>query len=226
MYFWFQKFDLNWPFQVKRPLRPLQQQLPPPSLAASRTTALPGRSTTASRLLTTAQPTLRQWVEHHKPLRYTPDENLPCTSTEYPIILCLNSLPSSGFTGPQWLKQLHTLNLNYFLPKRFLAFYFGKLSQLILLLTCNVSSMYFFCTGPVMWRGHKVNATLSKQNPLLMFGCSRLDEDLKFPWFESGSHRWQITRRTRPLLLLFFCCKCFVFSEVIIHMVIPALYLH
>lgn len=69
-----------------------------------------------------------------------------------------------------------------------------------------------------------------KQNPLLMFGCRRLDEDLKFPWFQSISHRWQITRRARPLsfslFFVFLSCKCFVFSEVIIHMVIPALYLH
>lgn len=44
-----------------------------------------------------------------------------------------------------------------------------------------------------------------------MFGCRRLDEDLKFPWFESVSHRWQISRRTRPLSFLFFVFFLFLF---------------
>lgn len=63
--------------QAKLRLRPHQPlQLQPRSLEASRTTAPPGLSTTGSRLLTTAQPTLRPWVERHKPLRYTPVKNL------------------------------------------------------------------------------------------------------------------------------------------------------
>lgn len=82
--------------QVKRPLRPRRQQRPL-SQEASRTTAPPGLSTTGSRPRTTAPPTLRRWAPHHKPLRYTPNKNLPSTSTSYSIVVCLNPVPSSGF---------------------------------------------------------------------------------------------------------------------------------
>lgn len=132
--------------QVKRPLRPPQQQQPPPpSLEASRTTALPGQSTTVSRPLTTAQPTLRQWVQHHKPLRYTPDKNLPSTSTEYSILLCPNPLGSSGLQGSSDCSSYTNLTTTISSLHRLLAFYVG--SPLFLLLTCNVSSMYFFAQG-------------------------------------------------------------------------------
>lgn len=73
-------------FQVK-PLLRLQQQPQLPSLEASQTTVLPGQSTTASRQHTMAHPTLSPWVQHLKPLRYTPYENL--LSTLFEFFLCL-----------------------------------------------------------------------------------------------------------------------------------------
>lgn len=43
-----------------------------------------------------------------------------------------------------------------------------------------------------------------------MFGCRRLDEDLKFPWFESVSHRWQITgEHVLPDFSVFVVVFCF-----------------
>lgn len=167
------------PLQVKRPLRPQRQRLPL-NLEASRTTARPGRSTTGSRPLTTARPTHSQWARRHKLPRYTrPDNNALSTFTYTQSFCTVTRFTPQVFTGLRWPQQPHTLNQNH-LPSYtgFLAFYFGKLSPLFLLLTCNVSSMYFFCTGPVMWSGHKVNATLSKQNPLLNVW-------MQTPWWRS-----------------------------------------
>lgn len=102
-------------FQVKQLLRPLQrQQQQPPSLEDSRTTALPGRSTTGSRPLTTARQTLRRWVQHHKPLRYTRAQNLPCTFTYSQLFCTITPFLPQVFTGLWWLQLLHKLNQKHF----------------------------------------------------------------------------------------------------------------
>ena len=59
-----------------------------------------------------------------------------------------------------------------------------------------------------------------------MFGCRRLDEDLNFLGLKSVSHSWQIPPENNFFFLFFLVNEWFVFSEVIIHMVIPALYRH
>lgn len=148
-------FEFWFTFQVKRHLRLQQpQQLQPRSPEDSQTTALPGQSTTASKQHTTAHPILNPWVQHHKPPRYIPIKNLSSTWRALSVFAAATPFPT-GLTGFQWAEQLQTQNI-FFSLHRF------KAESTVSAVNMQCMFYVFLCTGPVMWSGHKVNATLSK----------------------------------------------------------------
>lgn len=61
---------------------------------------------------------------------------------------------------------------------RFLSFLIWEAESTVSAVNMQCIFYVFFCTGPVMWSGHKVNATLSKQNPLLNVW-------MQTPWWRS-----------------------------------------
>lgn len=165
------------PPQVRQPLRPQRRRQQPLSPEANQTTALPGQSTTVSRPLTTAQPTLSRWVQLLKPLRYTPDKNLLAHPLNTQFFVEQTFLPQVS-QALQWSSSFTHLTKTLFPHTQAFNFLFWEAESTVSAVNMQCIFYVFLCTGPVMWSGHKVNTTLSKQNPLFNVW-------MQTPWWRS-----------------------------------------
>lgn len=83
-----------------------------------------------------------------------PDSNLSSAWKALSVFAAVTPSPT-GLTGFQWAEQLQTQNI-FFSLHRF------KAESTVSAVNMQCMFYVFLCTGPVMWSGHKVNATLSK----------------------------------------------------------------